>query len=292
MAPHAKRHTEGAMQGSPEFVWQPSHEISVCPKYEWLDQNKVSDCLKQTWIAFWGSSTTRIAFSALVDFLGDGIEASDFPTHDFTYKEHWGEFDHCSEGNRCHLAVHFPNRGITLTFNFVTRIADWPNLWETLEAYADKAQFPDLPLQRKQPDVVLMNSGPWEYYGYLGGQGWPGNEEYMSQFRTFLMKYWGSPTGNTPNLIILRNTACQQVPGNCESSSVPCVDAMNNVHEVQQQVVRDFVQQAGSTQIRYLNGAYLLDFPEEYHCLGETSFHSPSVVTDQRINHAVFALCG
>jgi hypothetical protein len=222
-----------------------------------------------------------------VDFLGEGIEEPDFPTHDFTYKEH----QRCRVQNRCHWAVHFPSRGITLTFNFVTRIESYPNLWETLETYADKAQFPYLPLHRDRPDTVVMNSGPWEYYNYNGSHGWPGDENYMSGFSAFLLRYWGNPTGNTPNLIILRNTACPQQQGNCEASGVSCIDAMDNVHTLQQQVVHSFVEQTGSTHIRYLNGAYLRDLPEDYHCLGETGYHLPSVITDQRINHALYAMC-
>jgi len=168
--PHAAKYTKPSgeffhKERLPEFVWQPNSETSTCPKYDWIVKDKALDCLKQKWIAFWGDSTSRIAFSSLVDFLGDGIEVSKFPTHDFTYKKHWKNFDHCSEGSHCHLAIHFPARNVVLTFNFITTFATAPNMTEALGRYADPQQFPNLKLKKEKPDIILFNEGPWEYYG-------------------------------------------------------------------------------------------------------------------------------
>jgi len=294
--PHAKKYTRPSgeffhKEKLPEFIWQPSSETSTCPKYDWIVKDKALDCLKQKWIAFWGDSTARIAFSALVDFLGDGIEVSKFPTHDFTYKKHWKNFDHCSEGSHCHLAINFPARNVVLTFNFVTTFATAPNMTEALGRYSDQQQFPNLKLHKDKPDIILFNEGPWEYYGLGSYPGWRGNDIYEADFKKFLMENWGNTNVQNPKLLVMRNTACSQHQGNCDYSTTSCVGAMDNVHEVQQKVVQNFVQETKSKQVRYVQGMYTHDYPTGYSCARETAYHLPSVITDQRINHALYAMC-
>eukprot|EP00928_Gymnodinium_smaydae_P050916 TRINITY_DN3444_c0_g3_i1.p2 TRINITY_DN3444_c0_g3~~TRINITY_DN3444_c0_g3_i1.p2 ORF type:complete len:117 (+),score=8.06 TRINITY_DN3444_c0_g3_i1:635-985(+) len=113
---------------TPEFLWTPKSFEIHCLEYGWMRQREAHSCLAVTWVAVWGDSTSRILFSALLDFLAGGIESKALPTHDFTYKQHWVVHDKCSEAQRCHLSVHIPHQNILLTFNFVTKIASWPDL--------------------------------------------------------------------------------------------------------------------------------------------------------------------
>eukprot|EP00928_Gymnodinium_smaydae_P050912 TRINITY_DN3444_c0_g1_i2.p1 TRINITY_DN3444_c0_g1~~TRINITY_DN3444_c0_g1_i2.p1 ORF type:complete len:545 (+),score=13.78 TRINITY_DN3444_c0_g1_i2:47-1636(+) len=286
--PHAIANTEVSrpleLASTPEFLWTPESFGTPCPKFGWMRQREAHSCLAGTWIAVWGDSTSRILFSALLDFLAGGIESEALPTHDFTYQQHWRVHDNCSEAQQCHLAVHIPHHSILLTFNFVTKIASWPDLMETLGHYVDKQSFPDITWPRSRPDIVLANSGPWEFYG--GSELNPESDNvYASLLRAFMSKNFqpGSPS----KLLLLRNSACPQHAGNCEWSRIPCIEAMDHIHDIQSQVVRMF----DSSQVRYIDGAYSKITPEGYQCNGETSFHLPSVITDMRLNHALHALC-
>jgi hypothetical protein len=253
-------------------------------------QNETQSCVAGSWIALWGDSTMRLVFSALVDFLGDGIQHDGLPTHDFTFHEHSIQFDHCRDG-RCFEAVHFPKYDLLVTFDFVTRIKDWPDLWETMGYYADTETFPELLMKKTKPDLVLLNSGPWEHYwrGERWNHPWDGDQQYMDRFGQFLNDHFVS-TDQTTALLILRNTACpQQIK--CEGTNSSCVSAMANIHSMQTKVVHDFVEKHPSARVRYLDGSFVHTVPDGYKCRDETGFHLPGVITDIRLNHALHAVC-
>eukprot|EP00928_Gymnodinium_smaydae_P050911 TRINITY_DN3444_c0_g1_i1.p1 TRINITY_DN3444_c0_g1~~TRINITY_DN3444_c0_g1_i1.p1 ORF type:complete len:548 (+),score=15.57 TRINITY_DN3444_c0_g1_i1:47-1645(+) len=289
--PHATTNTEAArpleLESTPEFFWTPDLTGTGCPKYDWMRQGEAHSCLAGTWIAVWGDSTSRILFSALLDFLAGGIESEALPTHDFTYDRHKDLHDRCVGELQCHLAVHIPNHNILLTFNFVTDIASWPDLMETLAYYADNSSFPDIAWPRSRPDVVLANNGPWEYHKEQSAQWSKLNSEtknvYASLLSTFLSKNFqpGSPT----QLLLLRNTACPI--GTCGASKMSCVEAMDDINDIQSQVVRTF----DSAQVRYIGGSYSKLMPKGYQCEARNTVHLPSVITDMRLNHALHTLC-
>jgi hypothetical protein len=241
-------------------------------------------------------------FSALVDFLGDGIEDTSFPTHDFTYKYHAHTVDKCTGetlNGDCHLLVHFPGRNTVLTFKFVQQSIrskhGYPDIWEKLKE--QRQNFTGIPFPKAEPDAVLMNNGPWEYYSYLNGKAhgwedtWMGDLLYKRRFKDFLVKkFANAPVDQLPKLIVLKNTACVQMEGNCEAGQVPCVDAMDNVDRLQREVIGN-LSESLQASVRFLDGEYSRKVPKDYRCLGETSYHLPAVVTDQRLNHALHALC-
>jgi len=277
-----------------DIIWRPDARTSGCPKYEWFQQDDAKSCLTNTWVAFWGDSTTRMLFSALVDFLGDGIEDPTFPTHDFTYHYHAHDVDQCTEGD-CHFLVHFPKRNIVLTFKFVVQSMrsknGYPHIWEKLEE--QRRNFTGIPFPKAEPDVIIMNNGPWEYYSYMNTT-WMGDLLYKKRFKEWLVKKYGRAEEQRaeplPKLIVMKNTACTQAEGNCEASNVSCVDAMDNVDRLQREVIGNLTDSL-KTSIRYLDGMYSRLLPTGYHCDGETSYHLPAVVTDQRLNHALHAIC-
>lgn len=291
--PHAREHTRGGCADCPHFDWAPDSLPQGCPEYTWMYKNEVQSCLAGTWLALWGDSTMRITFSALVDFLGDGIQDDRFPTHDFTYHGHNARFDHCREG-RCFVAVHFPKHDILLTFDFVSRIKDWPDLWETMVYYADTETFPELKMTKKRPDLVLLNSGPWEHYwrGQKYKHPWDGDFKYMERFGQFLKNHFvaQNETDTTSDLLILRNTACPQ-QRKCEGSNYSCAYAMENIHDLQSRVVHEFMGKHPEANVRYLDGSFAHTVPDGYTCADETGFHLPGVITDVRLNHALHAVC-
>eukprot|EP00928_Gymnodinium_smaydae_P050913 TRINITY_DN3444_c0_g1_i3.p1 TRINITY_DN3444_c0_g1~~TRINITY_DN3444_c0_g1_i3.p1 ORF type:complete len:499 (+),score=27.40 TRINITY_DN3444_c0_g1_i3:73-1569(+) len=289
--PHAMANTELSrpleLESTPEFLWTPESSGTSCPEFGWMRQGEAHACLAGTWIAVWGDSTSRILFSALLDFLGGGIESEALPTHDFTYKRHWELHDHCFQGTQCHLAVHIPNHNILLTFNFVTKLAEWPDLNKTLGHYVDNHSFPDITWPRSRPDIVLANSGPWELYGRQKVNS-ETDSVHAHLLREFMNKNF--PPGDPTKLLLLRNSACPQDgqdAGTCEWSSMPCMEAMDHFHDIQSEVVKTF----DSSQVRYIDGAYAKIVPEGYQCKGETSYHLPSVITDMKLNHALHTLC-
>jgi len=284
----------GEIDTDTDIVWRPDATTSGCPKYEWFQRDGAASCLTNTWVAFWGDSTTRMLFSALVDFLGDGIEDPKFPTHDFTYHQHAHNVDKCTAGD-CHFLVHFPNRNTVLTFKFVqTSLKSkngYPHIWQKLKEQRDN--FTGIPFPKAEPDVIIMNNGPWEYYSYLNTT-WMGDMLYKKRFKEWLVKKYGRAeeerTERLPKLIVMKNTACTQAVGNCEASSVSCVEAMDNVDRLQREVIGNLTDSL-KTSVRYLDGMYSRLLPKGYYCSGETSYHLPSVVTDQRLNHALHAIC-
>jgi len=300
-SPHSKKwEWDVAREHDSDVVWDYHAGRAGCPQYDWFQRDAAASCLTNTWVAFWGDSTTRLVFSALVDFLGDGIEDRNFPTHDFTYLHHVKKMDNCGAGymgiGRCHLLVHFPERNTIVTFNFVEESirsrTKYPDIWANLRQ--QRAAFPGIPFPKRVPDIVLMNNGPWEYYSKYMGISWMGNDAYRERFRQWMLRDFGKGASNAslaelPKLIVLKNTACAQTPGNCEASSVSCVEAMDNVDRLQREVIADLPAnfQEG---MRYLDGKYSRSLPPGYHC-ADTSYHLPGVVTDQRLNHALHAVC-
>jgi len=299
LTPHSRQWVyapvlKGEFDTDSDFVWRPDGTTSGCPKYEWFQRDAAASCLTNTWVAFWGDFTTRMLFSALVDFLGDGIEEPNFPTHDFTYKRHARYVDKCNRGE-CHFLVHFPERNRVLTFQFVTQSlrsnSGYPNIWQKFREQRDN--FTGIPFPKAEPDVIIMNNGPWEYYSYLHTT-WMGDRRYKQAITEWLVKTFGRADGERteqfPKLLVMKNTACTQAAGLCEASSVPCVDAMDNVDRLQREVI-GILTGSLKTSVRYLDGVYSRVLPEGYHCNGETSYHLPAVVTDQRLNHALHAIC-
>jgi len=236
-------------------------------------------------------------FSALVDFLGDGIEDPNFPTHDFTYHYHARDVDKCTEGD-CHYLIHFPKRNTVLTFKFVQKSLrsknGYPDIWEKFEE--TRNNFTGIPFPKAEPDVIIMNNGPWEYYSYLNTT-WMGDLLYKKRFKAWLVRKYGKNQSAEerradplPKLIVMKNTACTQAEGNCEASNVSCVQAMDNVDRLQREVIGNLTDSL-KMSVRYLDGMYSRLIPKGYHCSGETSYHLPAVVTDQRLNHALHAIC-
>ncbi|CAK0789567.1 unnamed protein product [Prorocentrum cordatum] len=54
---------------------------------------------------------------------------------------------------------------------------------------------------------------------------------------------------------VMKNTACTQAQGNCEASSVSCVEAMDNVDRLQREVIADLPAHL-KEGVRYLDGQY------------------------------------
>merc|ERR1719262_1644213 len=139
--------------------------------------------------------------------------------------------------------------------------------------YADTETFPELVMKKKKPDLVLLNSGPWEHYwrGSKYNHPWDGDQRYMERFGQFLTDHFvpQNETEDTTDLLILRNTACPQ-QRICEGTNYSCISAMSNIHLMQTRVVRDFAEKHPNARVRYLNGLFAHDVPDNYVCTNET----------------------
>ncbi|CAK0841066.1 unnamed protein product, partial [Prorocentrum cordatum] len=269
-------------------------------QYSWATRESAQQCLQGRWIAFWGDSTTRIAFSAMVDFLAGGIDDPTFPTHDWSYDLHTKNIDKCNHATdaqelACHLAAHIPESGTSVTFNWVTKMSLWPSLKETLAVFQNKQEFPNLQLNAV-PDLLLINSGPWEVYEFKNSlTGWIDNDRYAEMFANFLEHELGGLIEQgqlgvgqvSTRLMVLGNTACPQGPALfCKAGGVPCTSRMADLARLQRSVLWRKAAELGlEASARYVDALSLYDpLPAQYQCLG-SGFHLPAVVTDARINH-------
>lgn len=305
--PHSVQHAGHADRSrchEYRFVSDANQNASL-HQYSWATQEHAQQCTRGRWIAFWGDSTTRIAFSAMVDFLAGGIQSPRFPTHDWSFDRHQ-HLDKCNEaeeaesGMRCHLAARIRPSDTTLTFNFVTRMGVWPNLKETLAAFRNTEEFPSLQLD-EAPDILLVNSGPWEMYKGGGWPGYIGDHAYAELFANWLEHDFGDLVKergqSSPRLIMLGNTACPETGALAcrvrNRTEIPCTAAMWNLAALQRRILGERASALGlGDSVRWVDSRSLYDpLPEGYSCR-DGGFHLPSVVTDARVNHVLHAACG
>jgi len=308
--PHAKRFAGWANRSKCHeyrFISNASAVTSFHP-YSWATRESAQRCVQGRWIAFWGDSTTRLAFSSMVDFLAGGIETPSFPTHDWSYDLHSDTIDKCKEraeeGDKqelaCHLAAHIPESRTTVTFNWVTSMRLWPSLKRTLAAFRDREQFPNLQLNAA-PDLLLINSGPWEVYELSGWTGWIGNDRYTEVFDNWLEHEFGELVDQGQRgvgqvgtkLMMLGNTACPKGKKLlCKVHGTPCTEKMWDLAELQRSLLKRKAAELGmEDSVRWVDARNLYDpLPNKYRCKG-SGFHLPAVVTDARVNHVLHAAC-
>jgi len=288
------------------FVSNASANASLHP-YSWATQESARECVQGRWIAFWGDSTTRIAFSSMVDFLAGGIDDPTFPTHDWSFDVHTKTIDKCNHATdtqelACHLAAHFPQSRTSVTFNWVTKMSLWPSLKKTLAAFQNKQEFPNLQLN-SVPDLLLINSGPWEVYEIKNSlTSWIDSDRYNEMFGDFLEHEFGGLVEQglrgegrvSTKLMVLGNTACPQGPALfCKAGGMSCTSRMSDLARLQRSVLSRKAAELGLLEdsVRFVDARRLYDpLPAQYQCLG-SGFHLPAVVTDARINHVLHAVC-
>lgn len=272
-------------------------------KYSWATQESAQQCTQGRWIAFWGDSTTRITFSAMADFLAGGIDDPSFPTHDWSFDLHAETIDKCNEaeqaksGVNCHLAAHIPKSRTTVTYNWVTKMNMWPSLKKRLANFHNKNEFPNLQLNAI-PDVLLVNSGPWEMYQLKEWTGWIGNDQYTQVFNSWMENDFAGLLKEgegqvSTKLIMLGNTACPQGRALlCKVNGKPCTYSMWDLASLQKRILKEKGAELGlADSIRWVDSRALYDpLPQQYRCIG-SGFHLPSVVTDARVNHIFHAMC-
>ncbi len=258
------------------------------PKYGWISKGKAEKCVEARWIAVYGDSTSRILFSAFLDFLSGAIEVAGMPTHDFTYLKH-NHIDNCWSWSHCYMAAFLPHIRTVLTFDFVTRVDSFPNMSTTFAKYRDRDRFHAFPQLRETPDLVLLNNGPWEYYGSR----WEGDATYLKTMSAFLEQVAKDKVA--PAIFIMGNTACPERERNCVASNVSCVHAMSNIDRLQKQITNEnaLLFERWHSSLRYIDSSALSSpLPAQYHCGGETGYHLPAMITDARLNHVLYAACG
>merc|ERR1712194_366010 len=155
-------------------------------------------------------------------------------------------------------------------------ISEWPNLSNVVAAYHDQEEFKRANWTTPHPDVVMLNDGPWEVYGY-GNGGWENGASYEMDWQSFLELYFGAK-GPLPDtgLVVLGNSACP-MDTKCEASDRSCVEAMAEIAEIQESVLST---RTAALNIRYVKTAPLFQpLPEGYDCTGE-GYHLPWLVTE------------
>ena len=264
--------------------------------HSWKTRDEAIRSFRGRWVSFFGDSTTRIMFSAFVHLLNRTVEERTFPSHDFGYKQH-RKFDNCNEKSRCNIILYLDEADVLVTFQFVTRLSAWPDLVANFEEYNEKTEFlranyTDSPL----PDIVFLNSGPWEFYTHNGGADDKSSlrhssnaEGYRDAHDSFLRRNFGARIGTMPNtsVVVLGNTACP-FDSQCEASGgTSCVEAMQLVDSIQRRVI-----EAGGDAlplVRYLDSAPLFErLPPGYNC-SSGGYHLPGLVTEARLSLALSA---
>ena len=264
--------------------------------HSWKTRDEAINTFRGRWVSFFGDSTTRIMFSAFVHLLNRTVEERTFPSHDFGYQQH-RTIDNYDERSHCNIILYLDEADVLVTFQFVTRLSAWPDLVANFEEYHDKAEFlranhRDSPL----PDVVFLNSGPWEFYTYNGGADDKSSlrhssnaERYRDTLDSFLRHNFGARIGTMPNTsaVVLGNTACPS-DSQCEASGgTSCVEAMQFVDSIQRRVI-----EAGGDDmplVRYLDSAPLFErLPPGYNC-STGGYHLPGLVTEARLSLALSA---
>jgi len=259
----------------------------------WFTQGEALECLHNRWLLVWGDSTSRILFSALAHLLKGGAADPSLPPHDFNYRSTACKESHTlsSQGMGCHLHRYFKHANVLISFMFVTRVAVWPAADRVLAKVAQEkaVQAARKRLNQTVPDVVFLNSGPWEYYSHHRDPKDVWNHtDYAQRFTDWLGQWFGTKghwSSLGSRLVVLGNTACP-LPGLCRASHMPCQEAMQKIDRLQVQLLQKFPDNVRSIDSEPIWSP----LPVGYNCTGR-GYHLPAVVTDARLNLALHAIC-